>query len=52
LAKEIIKGTSPAKLGVVTPSNYYYSYNGDTGVKIELGIPSVLLKKDHRLYQK
>ena len=52
LAKQIIKGTKPSALGVVSPSSYYYSYNGDTGVKIELGIPSALLKKDHKLYKK
>jgi putative tryptophan/tyrosine transport system substrate-binding protein len=50
LANQIALGVPPAKIGIVSPKNYYYSYNSETGVKIKLGIPAALLQKDHRLY--
>jgi ABC-type uncharacterized transport system substrate-binding protein len=52
VASKIFAGTSPSSLGVVSPKSHYYSYNTKTGLKIELGVPSTILKKEHRLYKK
>jgi putative ABC transport system substrate-binding protein len=51
LAKQILKGTKPSKLGVVSPSEFYYSINVNTALKIEVGVPPAVLKKDHKLYK-
>ena len=51
LAKKITGGTSPKKLGVVSPSNFYYSINVNTALKIGVGVPPEILKKDHKLYK-
>lgn len=51
LAKQIAGGTSPKKLGVVSPTNFYYSINVNTALKIGVGVPPEVLKKDHKLYK-
>ncbi|MBW1871473.1 MAG: hypothetical protein JRJ19_05375 [Deltaproteobacteria bacterium] len=52
IAVKIIAGTAPSSLGVISPKSHYYSYNTKTGLRIELGVPSAILKKEHRLYKK
>lgn len=51
LAKQISGGTLPKKLGVVSPTNFYYSINVNTALKIGVGVPPEVLKKDHKLYK-
>ena len=51
LAKQIVSGVSPKKLGVVSPTNFYYSINVNTALKIGVGVPPEVLKKDHKLYK-
>jgi putative tryptophan/tyrosine transport system substrate-binding protein len=50
LAAKIQGGVSPSKFGIAFPDSFYYSYNVKTGVKIQLGIPQAILKKEHKLY--
>lgn len=50
LAAKVMAGTPPSKFGVVYPDNFYYSYNVKTGMKIQLGVPQIILKKEHKLY--
>ena len=51
LAKQLLGGTLPKKLGVVSPTNFYYSINVNTALKIGVGVPPEVLKKDHKLYK-
>lgn len=51
LAKQLLSGTPPSKLGVVSPMNYYYAINVNTALKIGVGVPPEVLKKDHKLYK-
>jgi putative ABC transport system substrate-binding protein len=51
LAKQLVAGTSPQKLGVASPTNFYYAINVNTALKIGVGVPPEVLKKDHKLYK-
>ena len=51
LAKQLLSGTSPKKLGVVSPTDFYYSINVNTALKIGVGVPPEVLKKEHKLYK-
>ena len=51
LAKQLLSGASPKKMGVVSPTNFYYSINVNTALKIGVGVPPEVLKKDHKLYK-
>lgn len=51
LAKKLLSGVPPKKLGVVSPTNFYYSINVNTALKIGVGVPPEVLKKDHKLYK-
>jgi putative ABC transport system substrate-binding protein len=51
LAKQLLGGTSPKKMGVVSPTHFYYSINVNTALKIGVGVPPEVLKKEHKLYK-
>jgi putative ABC transport system substrate-binding protein len=51
LAGKIIAGKNPTELGVINPTNFYYSINVNTAVKIGVGVPPDILKKEHKLYK-
>ncbi len=51
LAKQLLSGTAPKKLGVVSPTSFYYAINVNTALKIGVGVPPEVLKKDHKLYK-
>jgi len=51
MAKQLTSGTPPKKLGVVSPTDFYYSINVNTALKIGVGVPPEVLKKEHKLYK-
>jgi putative ABC transport system substrate-binding protein len=51
LAKQLVSGVKAKKMGVVSPTNFYYSINVNTALKIGVGVPAEVLKKDHKLYK-
>lgn len=51
VARKIMEGTPPSRIGVVHPTRYRYNINVDTALKIGVGIPPAVLKKEHKLYK-